>query len=142
MGLCPFTRSFYGRSFIHIGRYLMDPVLPIGRYPYGHWVLGARPGGIESYRPLPQLDVLPCDRGNLGGPPGLLRFVTLEECTVSWLLSARLMTIQHNSGDPRVTGAEDLQDDPATQPEVYFNGPMSSDTSTLVPTLLPIYTVR
>ena len=60
----------------------------------------------------------------------------------SWLLSACLMPIQHDSGDPRVTGAEDLQDDPATQPEVYFNGPTSSDTSTLVPTLLPIYTVR
>ena len=52
------------------------------------------------------------------------------------------MPTQYDSGDPRVTGAEDLQDDPATQPEVYFNGPTSSDTSTLVSTLLPIYTVR
>ena len=52
--LCPFTCSFYGCSFIHIGRYLMDPVLLIGRYPYSHWVLGAHPGGIESYRSLPQ----------------------------------------------------------------------------------------
>ena len=55
----------------------MDPVLLIGRYPYSHWVFGARPGGIESYRPLPQLGVLPCDRGNLGGFPWLLRFVTV-----------------------------------------------------------------
>ena len=31
----------------------MDPVLLIGRYPYSRWVLGARPGGIESYRALP-----------------------------------------------------------------------------------------
>ena len=54
----------------------MDPVPPIGRYPYSHWVLDARPRGIESYRPLPQLGVLPCDRGNLGGSPWLLRFVT------------------------------------------------------------------
>ena len=54
----------------------MDPVLLIGRHPYSHWVLGARPGAIESYRPLPQLGVLPCDRGNIGGSPWLLRFVT------------------------------------------------------------------
>ena len=54
----------------------MDPVLLIGRYPYSHWVLGARPGGIESYRPLPQLGVPPCDRGNIGDSPWLLRFVT------------------------------------------------------------------
>ena len=54
----------------------MDPILLIGRYPFRHWVLGARPGGIESYRPLPQLGVLPCDRGNSGGSPWLLRFVT------------------------------------------------------------------
>ena len=56
----------------------MDPVLLIGRYPYSHWVLGARPGGIESYRLLPQLGVPPCDRGNLGGSPWLLRFVTIS----------------------------------------------------------------
>ena len=56
----------------------MDPVLLIGRYPYSHWVLGTRPGGIESYRLLPQLGVLPCDRGNIGDPPWLLRFVTDE----------------------------------------------------------------
>ena len=55
----------------------MDPVLLIGRYSYSHWVLGARPGGIGSYRPLSQLGVLPCDRGNVGGSPWLLRFVTL-----------------------------------------------------------------
>ena len=54
----------------------MGPVPLIGRYPYSHWVLGARPGGIESYRPLPQLVVFPCDRGNIGGSPWLLRFVT------------------------------------------------------------------
>ena len=56
----------------------MDPILLIGRYPYSHWVLGARPGGIESYRFLPQLGVLPCDRGDLGGSPWLLRFVTIS----------------------------------------------------------------
>ena len=54
----------------------MDPVLLIGQYPYSHWVLGTRPGGIESYRPLPQLGVLPCDRGNIGGSPWLSRFIT------------------------------------------------------------------
>ena len=56
----------------------MGLALLIGRYPYSLWVLGARPGGIESYRPLPQLGVLPCDRGNLGGSPWLLRFVTIS----------------------------------------------------------------
>ena len=56
----------------------MDPVLLIGRYPYSPWVLGARPGGIESYRPLPRLGVLPFDRGNLGGSLWLLRFVTIS----------------------------------------------------------------
>ena len=55
----------------------MNPIPLIGRYPYSHWVLGARPGGIESYRALPQLGVLPCDRGNVGGSPWLLRFVTV-----------------------------------------------------------------
>ena len=54
----------------------MDPVLLIGRYPYSHWVLGARPGGIESYRALPQLGVLSCDCGNIGGSLWLLRFIT------------------------------------------------------------------
>ena len=54
----------------------MDPVLLIGRYPYSHWVLGARPGGIESYRVFPQLGVLPRDRGRVGVPFWLLRFVT------------------------------------------------------------------
>ena len=39
-------------------------------------MLGVRPGGIEFYRPLPQLGILPCDRGNLGGSPWLLRFIT------------------------------------------------------------------
>ena len=55
----------------------MDPVLLIGRYPFSHWALGTRPGGIESYRLLPQLGVLPCDRGDIGGSPWLLRFVTV-----------------------------------------------------------------
>ena len=54
----------------------MGLALLIGRYPYSLWVLGARPGGIESYRPLPQLGVLPCDRGELRSSPWLLRFVT------------------------------------------------------------------
>ena len=56
----------------------MDPVLLIGRYPYSPWVLGARPRGMESYRVLPQLGVLPCDRGNVGCSPWLLRFVTIS----------------------------------------------------------------
>ena len=55
----------------------MGPVLLIGRYLYSHWVLGARPGGIESYRSLPQLGVPPCDRGNVSGSLWLLRFVTV-----------------------------------------------------------------
>ena len=63
----------------------MDPVFLIGRYPYSHWVLGARSGGIESYRPLPQLGVPPCDRGNLGGSPWLLRFVTAGGLHKIWI---------------------------------------------------------
>lgn len=39
---------------------------------------------------------------------------------------------QHDHGDPRATGADDLQDESATQPEVQLIGPTSSDTSTLV----------
>jgi 20S proteasome subunit alpha 6 len=39
---------------------------------------------------------------------------------------------QRDRGDPRATGADDLQDDSATQPEIH--GPASSDTSTLVST--------
>jgi hypothetical protein len=60
----------------------MDPVLLIGRCSYSHWVLGAHPGGIESHRPLSQLGVLPCDRGNMGGSPCLLRFVTAGVITL------------------------------------------------------------
>jgi 20S proteasome subunit alpha 6 len=41
---------------------------------------------------------------------------------------------QHDRGDPRATGADDLQDESATQPEVQPIGPTSSDTSTLVST--------
>ena len=41
---------------------------------------------------------------------------------------------QHDRGDPRDTGADDLQDESATQPEVQLIGPTSSDTSTLVST--------
>jgi 20S proteasome subunit alpha 6 len=41
---------------------------------------------------------------------------------------------QRDRGDPRATGVDDIQDDSATQPEVHFNGPASSDTSTLVST--------
>ena len=54
----------------------------------------------------------------------------LEESTAS--LVVECSPTQRDSGDPRATGAEDLQDDSATQPEVSFNGPASSDTSTLV----------
>ena len=54
----------------------MGPILLIGRHPYSHWVLGARPGGIESYRPFSQLGVLPCGPGNIAGSSWLLRFVT------------------------------------------------------------------
>ena len=39
-------------------------------------MLGVRPGGIESYRPLPQLGVLPRDHENMDGSPWLLHFVT------------------------------------------------------------------
>ena len=70
----------------------MDPVLLIGRYLYSRWVLGAHPGGIESYRPLPQLGVLSCDRGNLGGSPWLLRFVT------AGLFFALLFSLNSRSG--------------------------------------------
>ena len=40
-------------------------------------MLGVRPGDIESYRLLPQLGVLPCDRGKIGDPPWLLHFITV-----------------------------------------------------------------
>jgi 20S proteasome subunit alpha 6 len=41
---------------------------------------------------------------------------------------------QHDRCDPRATGADDLQDESATQPEIQLIGPTSSDTSTLVST--------
>jgi 20S proteasome subunit alpha 6 len=41
---------------------------------------------------------------------------------------------QDDRGDLRAAGADDLQDESATQPEVQFVGPTSSDTSTLVST--------
>jgi 20S proteasome subunit alpha 6 len=41
---------------------------------------------------------------------------------------------QHDRGDPRGTGADDLQDESATQPEAQLIGPTCSDTSTLVST--------
>jgi hypothetical protein len=39
---------------------------------------------------------------------------------------------QRDRGDPRATGMDNFQDDSATQPEVHFNGPASSDMNTLV----------
>ena len=54
----------------------MDPVLLIGRYPYSHWVLGMRPGGIESYRLLPNWALSLVTMGVWRVPPWLLRFVT------------------------------------------------------------------
>jgi len=39
---------------------------------------------------------------------------------------------QGESGDPCAQGADNLQDDSATQPEAHFDGPASSDTSTLI----------
>ena len=54
----------------------MGPVLLIGRYPYSHWVLDARPEGIESYRVLPHLGVVLRDHGSIAGSLWLLRFVT------------------------------------------------------------------
>ena len=62
---------------------MISPILLIGRYSYSHWVLGMRPGGIESYRLLPQLGVVPCDHGSKEGSPWLLRFVTDSEVSES-----------------------------------------------------------
>jgi 20S proteasome subunit alpha 6 len=61
----------------------------------------------------------------------------LEESTASSVVECS--PTQRDGGDPRATGAEDVQDDSATQPEVSFNGPASSDTSTLVSTPTYIY---
>jgi 20S proteasome subunit alpha 6 len=57
-----------------------------------------------------------------------------EETTTSSASVIECSPTQRDRGDPRATGADDLQDDSATQPEVHFNGPASSDTSTLVST--------
>jgi 20S proteasome subunit alpha 6 len=55
-----------------------------------------------------------------------------EECTTSSTSIIERSLIQGGSGDPRAQGADDLQDDSATQLEVHFDGPASSDTSTLI----------
>ena len=89
--------------------------------PYSHWVLGAHPGGIESYRPLPQLGVLPCDRGNMGGSPCLLRFVTTSASVQSLdgsdysALDNNVTTEAENSDNSEIDGqaaapVEELQD--------------------------------
>ena len=57
--------------------------------------------------------------------------IAAEECTTSSTSIMERSPIQGDSGDPRAQGADDLQDDSATQLEVQFDGP-SSDTSTLI----------
>ena len=59
-------------------------------------MLGARPGGIESYRSLPQLGVLPGDRGNAGDSLWLLRFVTLVMTFSLCNAPATFQTIMQN----------------------------------------------
>jgi 20S proteasome subunit alpha 6 len=56
-----------------------------------------------------------------------------EESTASSasLIERSLTQDDPSFGDPRVAGADDLQYDPATQPELH-DGPASSDTSTLI----------
>ena len=68
----------WDRSSFLIRLYGFVPLHPLLLWTlvYPSRVLGAHPRGIESYRPLSQLGVLPRDRGNLGGSPWLLRFVT------------------------------------------------------------------
>jgi len=58
-----------------------------------------------------------------------------EESTASSASVIECSPTQHDRGDPRATGVDDLQDESATQPEVQFIGPTSSDTSTLASTL-------
>ncbi len=55
-----------------------------------------------------------------------------EESTTSSASIIERSLVQGDAGDPRAQGADDLQDDSATQPEVHFDGPASSDTSTLI----------
>jgi len=57
-----------------------------------------------------------------------------EESTTSSasIIERSLVQGESESGDPRAQGADDLQDDSAAQPEVHFDGPASSDTSTLI----------
>jgi 20S proteasome subunit alpha 6 len=55
-----------------------------------------------------------------------------DESTTSSASIIERLLVQGESGDPRAQGADDLQDDSATQPEVHFDGPASSDTSTLI----------
>ncbi len=57
-----------------------------------------------------------------------------EESTTYSASAIEFSPTQRDCGDPRATGADDLQDESATQPEVQFIGPTSSDTSTLVST--------
>ena len=57
-----------------------------------------------------------------------------EESTASStsLIERSLAQDDPSFDDPRVVGADDTQYDPATQPELHFDGPASSDTSTLI----------
>ena len=55
-----------------------------------------------------------------------------DESTTSSASIIERLLVQGESGDPRAQGADDLQDDSATQPEVHFDGPACSDTSTLI----------
>lgn len=57
-----------------------------------------------------------------------------EESTTSSASVTECSPSQHDLDDPRATGADDLQDESATQPEVQLVGPTSEDTSTLVST--------
>jgi 20S proteasome subunit alpha 6 len=58
--------------------------------------------------------------------------IATEESTTSSASIIERSLIQGDPGDPRGQGADDLQDDSATQPEVHFDGPATSDTSTLI----------
>jgi 20S proteasome subunit alpha 6 len=55
-----------------------------------------------------------------------------DEGTTSSTSHTERSLIQGDVDDPRAQGADDPQNDSATQPEVHFDGPATSDTSTLI----------